>query len=227
MHYISAAQIKAARAMLDWSQGELAIAAGLSLTTIRSLEMGYPPRSNTLRKICKTIEDSGLELTESEGIKRRNTEIKFYQGRDSCDQFFDDMLQTVKQKGGEIVAVFKSKEAMIQSCGMINDTLGQLEPFGEIAPIKCLLSEPLEPSLLCSSFQFRIISKQIIGPISYFAYGDKHAFILAEGNSAFRFIVYNIAELAQSYKDHFQSLWDNAPPVLIAAGSMQDRRIRA
>jgi len=45
---INARQIKAARALLDWSQENLASASGLSIATIRKIESGHiSPRDKT------------------------------------------------------------------------------------------------------------------------------------------------------------------------------------
>lgn len=45
----TARQIKAARALLDWSQEDLAIRAALSIATIRKIESGaLSPRDKTM-----------------------------------------------------------------------------------------------------------------------------------------------------------------------------------
>ncbi len=115
MYPIRSGQIKAARALLDWSQDDLATIAGLSVTTVRNMESGgMSPRSTTANEIRKAIENAGLEFIEPEGIRRRMDEVKVYQGPDSCDLFFDDVFQTVKENGDEVVAIFKSPEIMRQ-----------------------------------------------------------------------------------------------------------------
>jgi transcriptional regulator with XRE-family HTH domain len=105
---LSAGQIKAARALLDWSQDDLAYAAGLSVSTVRNLESGnMSPRSATAHDIRKAIENAGLEFVEPEGIRRRMDEVKIYKGRESADMFFDNMLRTVKGKGGPVIFHFQ------------------------------------------------------------------------------------------------------------------------
>ena len=175
MYHIRAGQIKAARAILGWSQGELAAATGLSVTTIRNLESGdMSPRNTTANIIRRAIEDAGMEFIEPEGVRRRSDEVKIYQGPDSRDVFFDDMLQAVKEKGGEIVAVFKSPETLVQSCGTARGNLERLKPLSEITAIKCLVSEIPAPSLFIPSFQIRTIPRQHVGPASFFVCGDKY-----------------------------------------------------
>ena len=69
MRPVSAGQIKAARALLDWSQEDLAEAACISVSTIRTMELGKIPRIGTLQDICETLKNNGLEFTEGEGVR--------------------------------------------------------------------------------------------------------------------------------------------------------------
>ena len=58
-------QIKAARALLDWSQEELAGAANVSIPTIKRLEAGEGPlggRSETGDKIRKALQAAGVDF---------------------------------------------------------------------------------------------------------------------------------------------------------------------
>ena len=77
---ITAAQVKAARALLGWSQGKLADATGLGIATIKRLELSSTLRgaATTLWKVQTVLEDAGVEFlaaTEERGpgvrLKRR------------------------------------------------------------------------------------------------------------------------------------------------------------
>ncbi|MFK4770136.1 multiprotein-bridging factor 1 family protein [Rhizobium sp. ZW T2_16] len=61
---LKANQIRAARALLNWSQGELVERTGLSLTTIRRMEDDKigPQRSSAgnVSTVTKTLEDAGV-----------------------------------------------------------------------------------------------------------------------------------------------------------------------
>ena len=60
---IMPAQCRAARALLDWSQQDLAKAAHLGLSTIRDFEKGRRvPTHNNLRGIKLALEESGVEI---------------------------------------------------------------------------------------------------------------------------------------------------------------------
>ena len=62
---ITGAQIRAARAALNWSASKLAEASGVSQPTVQRFEQtdGIPPsRSSTLNEIKKTLESAGVEF---------------------------------------------------------------------------------------------------------------------------------------------------------------------
>jgi transcriptional regulator with XRE-family HTH domain len=57
-------QIRAARAMIELKQDELAIVAGVSLTTIQRLESGEEGNAKTQAKIRKALQSLGVSFTE-------------------------------------------------------------------------------------------------------------------------------------------------------------------
>jgi len=67
---VSIRQIKAARALLDWSQEQLAAAAEISVPTIKRLEAQGGPlggRSETGAKIRFALERAGIEFIDENG----------------------------------------------------------------------------------------------------------------------------------------------------------------
>lgn len=66
---ISAPQIRAARALLGWSQDELAEASGVSLPTIRRMEGLGPDRSSAgnVDAVTKALVGAGVAFIESNG----------------------------------------------------------------------------------------------------------------------------------------------------------------
>jgi transcriptional regulator with XRE-family HTH domain len=63
---VSTRQVKAARALLDWSQADLAKASGVSEPTIWRLEAAdgeLGGRADTVEKICRALERAGVEFT--------------------------------------------------------------------------------------------------------------------------------------------------------------------
>ena len=75
---VSIRQVKAARALLDWSQGDLAQACGISEPTIKRLEASdgdLGGRAETAEAIRTALEDAGIifvpENGEGAGVRLR------------------------------------------------------------------------------------------------------------------------------------------------------------
>jgi transcriptional regulator with XRE-family HTH domain len=67
---VSIRQIKAARALLNWSQEQLASAAEVSIPTIKRLEANDGPlggRGQTIGKILHSIQAAGVEFIHENG----------------------------------------------------------------------------------------------------------------------------------------------------------------
>ena len=100
---ISSYQIKAARVLIDWSQQDLAEAIDVSLPTLRNIEKGGDAKLVTLRKIQTTLEVNGIEFGENDGVKRRSTVLRTLEGQEGYWKFYDDVYETMKKSGGEIL----------------------------------------------------------------------------------------------------------------------------
>jgi transcriptional regulator with XRE-family HTH domain len=67
---VSTRQIKAARALLDWSQQDLALAAGVSEPTVKRLEAVDGPlggRDETIQKLLNALNRRGIEFIAENG----------------------------------------------------------------------------------------------------------------------------------------------------------------
>jgi predicted transcriptional regulator len=67
---VSIRQIKAARALLDWSQDQLAEAADVSIPTIKRLEANggqLGGRSATIEKILASLRAAGIDFIDENG----------------------------------------------------------------------------------------------------------------------------------------------------------------
>lgn len=65
---LSPAQCRAARGLLDWSQEQLAQAAGLSRSTVRDFESGrHEPHRASVVLILQTLAGQGVEPVPADG----------------------------------------------------------------------------------------------------------------------------------------------------------------
>ena len=69
---VTPAQLRGARAMLNWSSDALARRARVHRRTIRKLERGEAsPQSATIARIVAAIESGGIEFIETGGVREK------------------------------------------------------------------------------------------------------------------------------------------------------------
>lgn len=223
---LSPEQIRAARALVGWKQEDLADASGMSLTAIRSLEMGYRPRHSTMDAVRTAFEDAGLEFIDGDGVRRRNDAVKIYESKDNCDRFFDEVAATAKKDGGSVLVSIKSPSVLTHPCGSMRQTnLERLELLRDSVPVQCLLSETIPPQLFATSLEMRPAPANSLGVASCFIYGNKYAEIVQEARHNFLIVVFSIAAVAHDYRKQFLSEW--SAPLQASTRHPQERRLGA
>jgi transcriptional regulator with XRE-family HTH domain len=72
---MTAPQMRAARGLLDWTQGRLAEVSGVALSTIKRMESVGPEKSSVenIDKVSSALEDAGVTFTNGgePGVKLR------------------------------------------------------------------------------------------------------------------------------------------------------------
>lgn len=87
-------QIRAARALIGWSQGDLAEASGLSQTGIARIENGSnQPNSTTTEKIRCAFDKADVEFIDDSGVKKRDI-VRIYEGADCYLRILDEILRS-------------------------------------------------------------------------------------------------------------------------------------
>jgi transcriptional regulator with XRE-family HTH domain len=132
---ISAAQVRAARALVGWTQAKLAAKSGLSEIGIQNIEKGATdPRASTLAAIKRALEAAGVEFTNGRPPGVRTNATSWYlerwdrDGRDAKWYLLDfgslrALIQEVRQVApDEIVRVRVPASATIDEL----DELGRL-----------------------------------------------------------------------------------------------------
>lgn len=95
-------QIRAARALKNWSQTELAERTGLAVPTIANIEAGkQSPGKNTMEKIIHAFTIGGVKFT-SKGIEKTDNSIEHLEGYKNYYQLLADALKSLN-KGDEIL----------------------------------------------------------------------------------------------------------------------------
>lgn len=100
---ITAAQLRAARGLLDWTRSELAKASGLSAETIKNIEHGiYTPQETTIAAIVNAFAQHNIEFTSDEGVRKMAYQVRVFRGRSGYRQFLDHIYSVMHDNGGVI-----------------------------------------------------------------------------------------------------------------------------
>ena len=79
---MNSSQCRAARALLKWSQTQLAEASGVALSTVADFEIDKrEPRSDNLTAIRRALEDAGVEFIPAKSGKGVGVRLRMDQGR--------------------------------------------------------------------------------------------------------------------------------------------------
>jgi transcriptional regulator with XRE-family HTH domain len=213
-------QIKAARALLDWSQEDLAGHSNLSIATIRKLELGHlSPRGKTSQAIRRAFEHNGLEFVEPDGVRSKPDDIVVYKGRNGAKTFFDDVYHTANKKNCEILLVCPSAKDYLENVlGDYRDIhVNRMAAIKKGKPfVKCILIEDDGPLWCVAYGEYRRISKNYIDSMPFYVYDDKYAIIMTATNPSPKITVIQSREIADAFRQQFCSMWDKAAPLTAA-----------
>lgn len=209
---ISASQIKAARALLDWSQEDLAKMVEVSLPTLRNIEKGGDAKQETLKNITSAFEENGIEFLIDDGVKRKTSALKTLQGQQGYWDFYDDVYNTVKMIGGEILVANVDEREFDKWLGdrWENQKNRMLELSAQRSfNLKILVKEGDRHFTVPEYAEYRWTPKDRFSEIPFYVYGRKLAIILFEPKNVSIYIIDN-PKIAEAYKKQFNVIWDQA-----------------
>ncbi len=201
-------QIRAARALIGWSQGDLADQSGLSQTGIARIENGTnQPNSTTIEKIRNAFDKADVEFIGTTGVKKRSGEIRTLRGRTGFRDFMDDVYEVARTVGGEI-CLYNANPANW------NKYLGEdwyithserMQEFRDNFDFKVSVNEG-EGQFIGKDFvEYRWFPKEIFNQQSFYAYGDRLAFLNFTDTDILINVVRN-----QDFADGFRALFNIA-----------------
>lgn len=98
-------KIIGARAILGWSQQDLAENANLGLTTIQSIEAGKGTTEKTSAKIERALSRGGIEMTD-DGIRKPDTTITQLKGDGWFIELLEDALYSLRSTKKKEMLIF-------------------------------------------------------------------------------------------------------------------------
>lgn len=207
-------QIRAARALLDWSQSDLAEHAGLSQTGIARIENGTnKPNSSTLEKINSAFDQNGIEFLNTSGVQKREHEIRVYEGSTGFIDFLKDVHKVVEADGAgtEVVANNVSEEEFYKWEGdfaAIHEK--KMQELGAKYKIITQYGDTNSPASAYA--EYRWAKPEIFSYISYYIYCDRSALIDFDDDNVTVYVIHSQA-IADFYRHEFDKVWKSSESI--------------
>lgn len=207
---INAEQIRAARALLDWSTADLAKLTGLTVNGINKIEREHvDPQNETLNIIQKTFEEAGLEFFPISGVKKKDQIVSIWEGENACTRLLDDVYYELRDTGGEVLISGLDEATCIRSIGQkkLEEHINRL---AECNIFERLLIKEGDTHLVGPIETYHWMPKKYFSSDSFYIYGPKIALVIWDKPQ--KVVIINDARMAESIRKLFDFVWDHTKP---------------
>lgn len=211
---ITTDQIRAARALLNWSQAELAEHSDLARPTIVKIENEIQtPELKSLEKIILAFEKAGIEFGLNESVSRKNQDIRIYRGIDEFPKFFEELYNHVKTSGGLIVVSNVDERKWVEAQGnFFSSTYAKnMTTIRDKIDFRILIKEgdnfmPAKPYAT-----YRWAPEEHFATVPFHVYDDRFSIFLFLDEP----IILSVRdrEAADVYREKFLHQWEIALPI--------------
>jgi transcriptional regulator with XRE-family HTH domain len=206
-------QFKAARALLDWTQDDLAKASGVALPTIANIERGSSrPRQDTLQTLQKTFESQGIEFLEPSGVQlvSERFALRVWNGREAQFKLWNDIYKEFSDgTGGEILLNNVSDLPLVERYP--DEALVYVRRLDALkVKRRILLCEGDDHIIGSYPDWYRQVPPALFGQTAYYVYADKVALLIW---SIPRILLIQNQNVADTFRTQFDHNWSLARPV--------------
>ncbi len=196
------AQVRGARAMLDWSREKLAEESGLSPLTISKVESNpeVRPLNKTVDSLKRTFGKYGIEFIEN-GVRFRDDALRVLEGENVHLQMLDDIFYTLKGQG----------EALFFYSSDTFDVQGEYEAEVRLREsgikFRSIIKEG-KSKTLWPRHEYRQIPSKYFHHNLLVIYGNKVAQVLDSGR---RILIIHNDSFAATARNTFDLIWTQSP----------------
>lgn len=223
MATITPAQCRAARALLSWSQPELARRCNIHTQTVSNFESESTRSTLTktnLDKITTTLENAGIEFLDGEGVRKKKNTIIIFQGKVGFADFYDDIYETAKNMGGEFCVSNVNEEIFDKWHKSPERLQYHLERMAVVIKnnpnfkMRILIEEGDNNFRATKYAKYRWVKKESFSNVPFYVYGDKLAILMFEDDNVYVCVLPN-AKVADAYRKQFDITWEQGyePPL--------------
>lgn len=206
---VTSEQVRAARALLDWSLADLSEKSGIGQQAISKFENGgTEPLAKTVQKLQRVLEEAGVEFLSTGGVQPRQDIMRAYKGRGGFIEFIWDVYQTAKSGEGDICVSNVNENDFEYWLG--SEDAVYTEKMAKLGNVnfKILIQEGDINFSAGSYAEYRWVPKEKFSAAPFYVYGDKLAMILFDKDVSV-YIIKN-RDIADAQRKQFNIAWENA-----------------
>lgn len=207
---ITLAQIKAARALLGWTQEKLAKSASLSLPAVNNIERALvSPRESTLAAIERALAEAGVEFLDTTGVRTRRTEFSadMLEGPDWLARYDADIISCLKKADDEILQVSPSERPWMTYGSISNHHY--IDHRNKVNFQEKILVPGTIDFVTNRRGVYRALAAEAFAEASLQVYANRTAHILWDQQ---KILLIRSNTLAESQRAQFMLLWKQAKP---------------
>lgn len=207
---ITPSQIRAARALLEWSGRDLAARLKMSPATISMIESGHNAGSiDTITAIYTEFAKAGLEFLPNDGVARRQASFIEYKGAEGFRSFMDDVYETARDVGGDFCLHNAVPSYWDKWLGTewIKMHAPRMEAIKDNFKLRITCPQGEEKPQVRSYAEYRTIPLSMFNDRGFYCYGDKLAFMDFEPGQM-SVLVLKKPQFADGFRQIFNITWD-------------------
>ncbi len=215
---ITAAQLRAARGLLDWSRGDLAKAAKVSQETVKNIEHGiFRPQEVTETALIRAFAAHDVQFTEDDGVKKSSNLITTYTGPAEFQKYVDnfyDILAALDSHGTEVPVCAAGVDDRL-----FKEALGDRVDFhaARMSKLKNLhfrgLVDRREAALFSGYIEYRVLP-QMAMTVLFGLYGQYFDLTIHGSGKEFPQVAVIKSPIAVgAYRAQFESMWNLGKPL--------------
>jgi DNA-binding XRE family transcriptional regulator len=222
---ISAAQLRAARGLLDWSRSDLSKASGISPETIKNIEHGtFRPQETTADAIVRAFASHGVEFTDNNGIRQVADAVIRLEGAEGFKRFLDsvyDVARSPETSATEEKPICISNVNEELFAQYLGDYLAKhIARMNEIKNMKIKVlvrndtgSDNASDSRGSLYRECRQVCGEQSGNVPFYVYGDNLAILIFDDKKALQIVIISSSLVAKAYREQFEIMWSSAKTV--------------
>lgn len=206
---ISVEQIRAGRALLGWTQKQLASAAGLSVRALNMIELEQVvPREDTLRQIRSALNAEQVAFGSDHGVKlmKDRLEISNLEGPSSKEALMKDIVAQLRWRGGSscYVGPFEEEFAKINR-SLLNNFYHQCAEYN-IREMNIVERGYIR--FVARPKFYRWLEREQLGEMAFCVYHDTVA--LFTGTKGDQIVLIHNKGIAAYFMRQHRALWQRA-----------------